>query len=612
MLKGPSVGQQRDPLRIRAIKRMMGRLAMRPHETSLLVLFALLYALSEGFGLGLLIPILDYVEKGSTVFEGESVGFVWHGLLAVTDLLRIPLSLVSLLAIAFVPILLRQAVQYANVVYTVVVQSRAVTRLRTRGFAALAHGDLSFVAGQDHGFLVSWLTTQTSRAGLAILHFVNLISAGILIVVYVMLLLVVKWQLTLIAVAIMALVSLVVRGNLKRSKVLGKESTRRHNEVFALIGERVGALRLIKMRGQEEAETRSVSEAVRLLEQTQVRVTKLRGLLEVIIDPALMLGVFVIIYVGVENFGVTIAGLGIFMFILLRLNAKVKEFNVFRQQLATFIESLDYVYATIERAEQSEQITSGERTFEGVRQAIEFRDVHFSYENDGDATDVLKGVSFDVPRGSVAAFVGRSGAGKSTLVDLVPRLRQASGGQVLIDGVPIEEFELRSLRRRIGFMTQDATLFNDTVLGNLVYGLDEDVSEERIWQALRDAYSEDFVRELSDGLMTCIGDRGVRLSGGQRQRLGLARVLLQDPDVLILDEPTSALDSESELYIQQALEDMRGDKTLLVIAHRLSTVQRADQILVLEDGEIVERGTHEELLEKNGAYRRLFELQIHA
>ncbi len=603
---------QKDPLRIQAIARMMRRLAMRPVEVVLLVCLALLYAVFEGFGLSLLMPILDYVDEGAAALSSGGSGVVWTGLFKFVELLHLPVTLVTLLVLAFIPILLRQVVQYCNTWYTAIVQARAVTRLRSRGFGALVHGDLAFVAGQDHGHLVSWLTQQSTRAGLAILSFVKLISDAVLVVVYVALLVAIDVRLTAIAVVLLGLIAVVVRGNLQRSKALGKEATGLFNAAFALIDERVGALRLIKMRGQEDRETALVTDTVRAMEFTQVKVARLRAMLEVIIDPALMFGVFVIVWVGVERFGVTLASLGLFMFILLRLNAKAKEFNLDRQQLSTYIESLDYVYRTIELAEGSQSIMSGHRQFEGLRSAIRFEDVYFAYESGDAAALVLKGVTLDVPRGSMIALVGRSGAGKSTLVDLVPRLRQATGGTVLIDDVPIEEYELHSLRRRIGFMSQDATLFNDTVIGNLTYGLDTEVSEDAVWDALRGAYSEDFVRDLPAGLETRIGDRGIRLSGGQRQRLGLARVLLQDPDILILDEPTSSLDSESELYIQKALEDLRSRKTVLVIAHRLSTVQRADKILVLEDGEVVESGSHEELLLGNGAYRRLFELQMQA
>jgi subfamily B ATP-binding cassette protein MsbA len=265
----------------------------------------------------------------------------------------------------------------------------------------------------------------------------------------------------------------------------------------------------------------------------------------------------------------------------------------------------------VDRAKESRLIRSGERPFEGLKQGIEFRNVSFSYQDEEGSELVLKDINLEIPRGHQIALVGRSGAGKSTLVDLLPRLREATSGDVLYDGVPISEFDLRGLRRSIGFMTQDALLFNDTIYNNLIYGLERTPTDDEIQVALAQAFCADFVAELPDGMSTNVGDRGVRLSGGQRQRLSLARVFLQDPDILILDEPTSALDSESEEYIQRALATVHGKKTLIVIAHRLSTVQRSDEILVLDKGVILERGTHADLLKEGGAYRRLFELQIY-
>ncbi len=224
---------------------------------------------------------------------------------------------------------------------------------------------------------------------------------------------------------------------------------------------------------------------------------------------------------------------------------------------------------------------------------------------------VLKGVDLDIPCRSQTAIVGKSGAGKSTLVDLIPRLRDANEGRILFDGRPVQDFDLSTLRRAIGFMTQDALLFNDTIYNNLVYGLEREPTAEEIDGALKASFCKMFVGNLPNGLETNVGDRGVRLSGGERQRLALARVFLQDPEILILDEPTSALDSESEKYIQRALDGVRHRKTLIVIAHRLSTVQRSDQIVVLDHGIIEERGTHTELLEAEGAYRQLFDFQIY-
>jgi len=270
-----------------------------------------------------------------------------------------------------------------------------------------------------------------------------------------------------------------------------------------------------------------------------------------------------------------------------------------------------------EDAAASNTIKRGPVPFTGLKSGIMLDDVHFEYPDalapDGSIMAagkvVLNGVSMTVPAGSFTALVGRSGGGKSTLVELLPRLRDVTAGTITFDGLDIKEFDVGTLRKGIGYLTQSAMLFNDSVRENLLYGLDFEPSEEQIRSALEDAYAT-FVYDLPDGLETKLGDRGVRFSGGERQRIGLARVLLEDSSVLILDEPTSALDSESEAYIQRALAKLHGKKTIIVIAHRLATVIQSDQLLVIDGGRIIERGTHAELMSKGEAYQKLFESQL--
>jgi ABC-type multidrug transport system fused ATPase/permease subunit len=482
--------------------------------------------------------------------------------------------------------------------------------MRTRGFSALVDGDLAFVVGQGFGNLVSTLTLQAQRGSQAVGQFLTQISTGLLIAMYVVVLLTLDWRLGLMAVVAMMFMSFLVRGAVTRSRALGAETTRRNNETYSVIGERITAIRLIKMLGQEQAETRKVNRVVQHLADAQVRIAIFSGVIEVTLDPLNMLVVFGIIYVGVQYFHASLATLGIFLFILLQLSQLAKNFNGGWQTLVSLIDSLISVRDVINKATASLRIVGGSTKFEGVRESIRLENVSFAYGDEKEHL-VLKGVDLEIPSRSQTAIVGRSGGGKSTLVDLIPRLREATSGEILFDGRRIQDFELRSLRRSIGFMTQDALLFDDTIRVNLGYGLDREPSSEEIDAALKASYCSTFVADLPSGLDTRVGDRGVRLSGGQRQRLALARVFLQDPDILILDEPTSALDSESEEYIQKALESMRHRKTLIVIAHRLSTVSHSDQIVVLDHGVIVERGVHEQLLDAEGAYHRLFDLQIY-
>ena len=573
----------------------------------LLVGLAVTLAVLEGIGVGLLNPVLQYVEYGNT----DNVSGIFGTLLLdVLDALGLSENLFTLLVFAFVPVLLRQVVYLAYAYATARVQQGAATRMRADGFRALVNGDLAFIGKEGLGNLVSTLTAQVQRGSQAITIFLQQISIGLVIVMYVLVLLVLDWRLALMAVGAIAVISYLVKGAVTRSRALGKEMVRRNNETYSVIGERISAVRLIKMLGQEPPETNRVREVVRRLADAQVRIAVFSGVIEVTIDPLLMFTVFAIIFVGSEYLQADLATLGLFLFILLRLNQKAKDFNGGRQSLSALIDSLLNVRDVIERSKKSRQIRGGKVKFEGAHESIRFEGVSFAYADETEEL-VLKGVDLEIPSRSQTAIVGRSGAGKSTLVDLIPRLRDVTSGRILFDGRPIQDFDLRSLRRSVGFMTQDAILFDDTIYNNLVYGLDREPSHEEVEKALAAGYCSQFVYDLPKGLETRIGDRGTRLSGGQRQRLSLARVFLQDPDILILDEPTSALDSESEEYIQKALESVRHHKTLIVIAHRLSTVQRSDQIVVLDYGVIVERGAHAELLAAEGAYQRLFDLQIY-
>jgi len=245
------------------------------------------------------------------------------------------------------------------------------------------------------------------------------------------------------------------------------------------------------------------------------------------------------------------------------------------------------------------------KPLEGFDDRIEFRNVGFCYEAD---RQVLSEVSLTVPKGKMIALVGQSGSGKSTLVDLLPRYHDVCTGQITLDGTDIREYRIRDLRSLIGNVNQEAILFNDTIFNNIAFGV-ENATMEEVIAAAKVANAHEFIMEKEEGYMTNIGDRGAKLSGGQRQRISIARAILKNPPILILDEATSALDTESEKLVQEALDRLTGSRTTIAIAHRLSTIKNADEICVMHEGRIVERGKHEELLALNGYYKKLNDMQ---
>ena len=239
--------------------------------------------------------------------------------------------------------------------------------------------------------------------------------------------------------------------------------------------------------------------------------------------------------------------------------------------------------------------------------AIEYRDVSFGYHK-GDTGWVLKGINLKIEKGKTIALVGQSGSGKTTLVDLLPRFYDLENGEILVDGENIKNYKLKDLRSMMGIVNQESILFNDTIFNNIAFGL-EKVSEENVIAAAKIANAHDFISQMKEGYQTNVGDRGGRLSGGQRQRISIARAILKNPPILILDEATSALDTESERLVQDAITNLMKNRTTLVVAHRLSTIKHADEIIVMQQGEMIERGAHMDLLQKNGVYKKLFELQ---
>ena len=416
-----------------------------------------------------------------------------------------------------------------------------------------------------------------------------------------------NWKLTLITIALVPLVAVAVRLTAKRLKRLIRESQQLNGELMQTIDETIRARHVIKVFGGQQYEATRFARRADRLRGFILRQESTAATTEPITQLLNAISVAIIITIALMQAGdgqMTVGGFTSFIIAMLLILTPMKHLANISGPLQRSIAACERVFGmmdeTVERA-------GGVSLPQRAKGELSFRNVSFSYPNASDSA--LSDVSLDIAPGETVALVGMSGGGKSTLVNLVPEFYPVSAGQILLDGTPISQIDLVSLRAQIAMVSQHVVLFDDTIAANIAYG-DPAPDLQRVNAATRAAHLEDVVTALPDGVQTSIGDNGMRLSGGQRQRLAIARAIYKDAPILILDEATSALDSESERVVQQALDSLMKDRTTLVIAHRLSTIERADRIAVLEHGRIVEIGNHTELLQAGGVYANLYQLQF--
>ena len=491
------------------------------------------------------------------------------------------------------------------------VGQRVVRDLRNLLFRHILEQSVAFFALQTTGRLLSRITNDVALVQRAVSETMgDLARESLALVGFAALLFYYDARLALVCLtgAPLVVYPLVRLGQrVRRTARRSQEALEQMSHVSA---EAITGHRIVKAFGAEGRETAKFERASQHFYRTSMKVTSALAAL-----PPLMEFIGGVAFVGALIYGSQEIGAG-------RLSPG---------EFAAFVAALFMMYAPAKKlsrvnADLQQAMAAGERIFEMLdahneveerpgaiplppfSRRIEFRDVHFTYGG-SDAPPTLDGVSFTVGAGHMLAIVGRSGAGKTTLVNLIPRFYDVTGGGILLDGLDVRDVTLRSLRSQIGIVTQETVLFDDTIAANIAYGKPEATREE-IEAAAHAAHAHEFIIRLDSGYEAMIGERGQRLSGGQRQRIAIARAILRDSPILILDEATSSLDAEAEMLVQDALSNLMRNRTSFVIAHRLSTVRRADAIVVLERGGIVESGTHDELLARGGAYAKLYELQL--
>lgn len=416
-----------------------------------------------------------------------------------------------------------------------------------------------------------------------------------------------NWQLSLIALVMVPGIALAVMGFSKRLRSTSRGVQEAMGEIMHVLEESIEAHKVVKIFGGQAYERKRFANASSMQRGQAMRQTVAAAALGPIVQTFAAIALAIIITVAIQqsNAGdkTTVGSFVSFITAMLMLLAPLKRLTDINAPLQRGLAAAESVFSMVDAVPEDD---FGTTTIGRVEGNVVFRKIHLRYPDA--SRDALTDINLSLPKGKTVALVGTSGSGKTSLANLLPRFYHPTSGEILIDGHPIENLTLSSLRSNIALVSQDVVLFNDTVAANIAYGLDS-VTEEKLLAATRAAHALEFIQGMPEGLATMIGENGVKLSGGQRQRLAIARALLKDAPILILDEATSALDTESERHVQAALDSLMRNRTTLVVAHRLSTIEHADHIVVLEAGKIIEEGNHAALLACNGAYANFYQMQ---
>ncbi len=466
-----------------------------------------------------------------------------------------------------------------------------------------------FYDSNTSGYLVSRITFNVEQVtGAVTKAFTIIIREGIIVLFLLAYLFYINWQLSLVFLAVTPVIALIVTFVSRRFRRISRRIQDSMGDVTHVSSEAINGNRVMRIFGGEAYESNRFFKASEYNRRQSIKMAATAASSTPVIQFLVSLALCALVALGLQPEVKTSLTPGEFVAFLTAAGLLAKPIRQLSGVLNIIQKGLAAAENIFFQMDEPSEVDDGATAIERVKGQVEFKSVNFQYRDDQSL--VLKDISFSVAAGQTIALVGSSGGGKSTLVSLIPRFYNQVDGQIKIDGVDIHDYSLRDLRQQIALVSQQVVLFNDTILNNIAYGDLQNSDPEAIKRAAKIAHATEFINEQSAGMDTLVGDNGVNLSGGQRQRIAIARAILKDAPILILDEATSALDNESERYIQDALEKIMQGRTTFVIAHRLSTVEKADTILVVEDGQIVESGNHSELLDRDGRYAQLYRNQF--
>ncbi|MCB7010285.1 ABC transporter ATP-binding protein/permease [Bacteroides thetaiotaomicron] len=587
------------------------------------ILLNILSAVFNVFSFTLLIPILDilfktgennkvyeYMEWGTAGFKDVAINNFYYYVSQMIQDNGPTTALIFLGLFLALMTLFKTSCYFASSAVMIPLRTGVVRDIRIMVYAKVMRLPMGFFSEERKGDIIARMSGDVGEVENSITSSLDmLIKSPIMIILYFITLIATSWKLTLFTVLVLPAMGWLMGKVGRKLKRQSLEAQGKWSDTMSQLEETLGGLRIIKA---FIAEDRMINRFARCSNELRDAVNKV-AMRQALAHPmSEFLGTILIVSVlwfgGAlilgHNSSLTAPTFIFYMVILYSVINPLKDFAKAGYNIPKGLASMERVDKIL-KAENNIKEIPNPKPLTGMNDRIEFKDISFSYDG---KREVLKHVNLTVPKGKTVALVGQSGSGKSTLVDLLPRYHDVQGGDITIDGTSIKDVRIADLRSLIGNVNQEAILFNDTFFNNIAFGV-ENATMEQVIEAAKIANAHDFIMEKPEGYNTNIGDRGGKLSGGQRQRVSIARAILKNPPILILDEATSALDTESERLVQEALERLMKTRTTIAIAHRLSTIKNADEICVLYEGEIVERGRHEELLELDGYYKRLNDMQ---
>lgn len=574
------------------------------------------------FSFTLIIPILQILFKmDTTVYEfipwdstGNMVDIMKNNLyFYVTALIdRYGGSITLLVLGLFLGVMtaLKTSCYFGSSAVMIPLRTGIVRDIRIMVYRKMMSLPLGFFSQERKGDIIARMSGDVGEIENSITSSLDmLIKNPILILFYFTTLIVTSWQLTLFTILVVPLMAWGMGAVGKKLKRQSLEAQGKWSDTMSQLEETLGGLRIIKAFIAEDRMVSRFTNVSNELRKASNKVAVRQSLAHPLSEFLGTVMIMIVLWFGgslilSDSAPIDAPTFIFYMVILYSVLNPLKEFARAGYNIPKGLASMERVDKIL-KAENNIKESENPVKLDGFNDRIEFRDVCFSYES---GKDVLKHIDITIPKGKTVALVGQSGSGKSTLVDLIPRYHDVTSGEILLDGVNIKNFRIKDLRSLIGNVNQEAILFNDTIFNNIAFGV-EGATQEQVTAAAKIANAHDFIMEKEEGYQTNIGDRGGKLSGGQRQRISIARAILKNPPILILDEATSALDTESERLVQEALDRLTTSRTTIAIAHRLSTIKNADEICVLHEGEIVERGRHAELIKLNGYYKKLNDMQ---